>query len=159
MSNDSAQYIDEQCAYLERAAQVIIGVTISVTAGFLSQVWSSADTAFRLSLATKLEWLAPIFATSILATSVRYIARDVVPNTRYNSIQVRTFRLIWITILGVAFAGNTIISGSIAKTIVKYAAMSEKTEPEPKTVESSANWSTGSWPSPWLRCTRTAHCP
>lgn len=51
----------ETCAFVERAILITVGATVTVLAGFLSQVWGSAGVPFRTELAQHLNSFGLLF--------------------------------------------------------------------------------------------------
>lgn len=64
-------HLRETCAFSERALLIILGGTVTVLAGFLSQVWGSADIAFRTELARYLRNFGWLFTTSFALPPLR----------------------------------------------------------------------------------------
>lgn len=159
--------LNDALSYFERAIQIVSGLLITIIAGFLSQVWSSASIEYRSELANTLVGNGSFFfgmfslmiirrALAIGANIKRRLAKsksDISSLDRLNNNAVNGTRL-WAGILLLQFILLSYNADSTAKIIVKYASASEKITVEPKSDLSSI-----SWPKLWQRCTDNLTCP
>jgi len=57
--------------YLERSVLILVGLSLTVVAGFLSQVWGTAEPAFRYELARQLYSLGALLIFAVIMIPVR----------------------------------------------------------------------------------------
>lgn len=109
----------ETCAYAERVILITVGATVTVLAGFLSQVWGSAGVPFRTDLAQHLNSFGLLF-----------IACFCLPFLRLFSLRPALRELWWPVTVFLAWAVGALAAACnyiwllkhLGATILRYAA-------------------------------------
>ncbi|CAM3269546.1 hypothetical protein JHFBIEKO_4811 [Methylobacterium mesophilicum] len=120
MQDAESAYFRDAVAYSERALLIIIGATVTVLAGFLSQVWGSAGLPFRIELAKSLTSFGWLLTCCFALPPLRLISLRPVLATSWVSIP---FFLVWaVSVLAAAIYYMTLLK-HLGETILQFAAV------------------------------------
>jgi hypothetical protein len=112
------QWAEAVAGYIERSLLIVLGASVTVVAGFLSQVWSSASVAFRSELATNLKAMGTLFVTAFTLPTMRFA----VELYRYeNPKKSRSAFFFWVIFAVVIFSFYTRLIDQLGDIVLKYA--------------------------------------
>lgn len=112
------EWAETVSGYIERSLLIVVGASVTVVAGFLSQVWSSASVAFRTDLATNLKALGTLFVATFVLPTLRFFVelhRDDDPK------KSRQTFIVWVTAATLMFSFYTHLIDQLGDIVLKYA--------------------------------------
>lgn len=112
------EWADRVAGYIERALLIAVGATVTIVAGFLSQVWASASVAFRTELATNLKALGTLFVAAFMLPTLRFF----VELYRHDDAKrARKAFILWCLFAVLLFGYYTRVIDQLGDIVLRYA--------------------------------------